>query len=458
MTCTVTGTLVDPSGIALAGAPYRISRAGGIVGSGSATIIPKIVTGHSGASGEFSAVLYTGNYALTVWPATGETYAVLIAVPPEATATLADLMDQAQPVSPILAQVLEALALAEAWAEKPEDAAVEPGKFSALHHAAKALGFRDEAAAAAAIAVAIVGSGNGLFPNGTVAAPALSFAADPDTGMFRQGANVLGFATGGALRLRLMSSGAEITGLLSGTAVQLGAIDATAGRLLPVGAFGLGASHGPLADLNSVRRAGFYYAYSDATGAPEAGSANWSVLDLGGFNQNNGVQIAARQNALNTSPLYVARYAGGALGAWYKLHHTGSMLGTVSQAGGVPTGAVIERGSNANGSYVRFADGTQYCWHSLNLGSPVANGTGTRASPFYTGPQDWTLPAAFAAPPKFFPFAGQGAPVPIADRFFAVSNSAASATGITYIRASRLSSGTDATDVTVDVFAVGRWF
>ena len=34
------------------------------------------------------------------------------------------------------------------------------------------------------------------------------------------------------------------------------------------------------------------------------------MLDLGGFNQNNGVQIAARQNALNTSPLYVARYAG----------------------------------------------------------------------------------------------------------------------------------------------------
>ncbi|MEP9155246.1 hypothetical protein ABKT98_24025, partial [Enterobacter cloacae] len=33
------------------------------------------------------------------------------------------------------------------------------------------------------------------------------------------------------------------------------------------------------------------------------------------------------------------------------------ILGTVSQSGGVPTGAVIEKGSNSNGEYVRFADG-----------------------------------------------------------------------------------------------------
>ncbi len=39
----------------------------------------------------------------------------------------------------------------------------------------------------------------------------------------------------------------------------------------------------------------------------------------------------------------------------------GNLLGTVSEATGIPTGAVIERGSNANGEYVRFADGTQIC-------------------------------------------------------------------------------------------------
>ncbi|MFZ5938888.1 hypothetical protein ACOKS3_29220 [Pseudomonas sp. HS6-2] len=33
-------------------------------------------------------------------------------------------------------------------------------------------------------------------------------------------------------------------------------------------------------------------------------------------------------------------------------------LGAVSQAGGVPTGAIIEAGSNSSGSYTKFADGT----------------------------------------------------------------------------------------------------
>ena len=45
----------------------------------------------------------------------------------------------------------------------------------------------------------------------------------------------------------------------------------------------------------------------------------------------------------------------------------GNILGTVSQSGGVPTGAVIQRGSNANGEFVRFADGTQICWHNLTI-------------------------------------------------------------------------------------------
>lgn len=37
------------------------------------------------------------------------------------------------------------------------------------------------------------------------------------------------------------------------------------------------------------------------------------------------------------------------------------VVGTVAQVGGIPTGQVVERGSNANGEYVRFADGTQIC-------------------------------------------------------------------------------------------------
>lgn len=59
------------------------------------------------------------------------------------------------------------------------------------------------------------------------------------------------------------------------------------------------------------------------------------------------------------------------------------LVGTVSQSGGVPTGAVVERGSNANGQYVRFADGTQICVHVLASSA--------------VGQQSWTYPAAFSA-------------------------------------------------------------
>ena len=65
----------------------------------------------------------------------------------------------------------------------------------------------------------------------------------------------------------------------------------------------------------------------------------------------------------------------------------GNLLGHVSQSGGVPTGAVVERGSNANGDYVRFADGTQLCWNrdfSVHFSSTSALRS------------NWTFPAAFS--------------------------------------------------------------
>lgn len=40
----------------------------------------------------------------------------------------------------------------------------------------------------------------------------------------------------------------------------------------------------------------------------------------------------------------------------------GNSVGTVSQSGGIPTGAIAERGSNANGEFVKLIDGTMICW------------------------------------------------------------------------------------------------
>ena len=65
------------------------------------------------------------------------------------------------------------------------------------------------------------------------------------------------------------------------------------------------------------------------------------------------------------------------------------LVGTVSESGGVPTGAIIERGSNANGSYARFADGTQICTRNVDwAGSEAYRPTLIWAAPFYDTPND----------------------------------------------------------------------
>ena len=63
----------------------------------------------------------------------------------------------------------------------------------------------------------------------------------------------------------------------------------------------------------------------------------------------------------NGTEMYFRAGSGGAWSAWRRIYHDANLLGPVSQSGGTPTGAVIESGSNANGRYTRWADGTQIC-------------------------------------------------------------------------------------------------
>lgn len=73
----------------------------------------------------------------------------------------------------------------------------------------------------------------------------------------------------------------------------------------------------------------------------------------------------------------------------------GNLLGPVGESAGIPTGAVIEHGSNADGDYVRYADGTQICTRTLTgiaVGSAYGSLfrsavlTASYAAPFVTRP------------------------------------------------------------------------
>ena len=69
-----------------------------------------------------------------------------------------------------------------------------------------------------------------------------------------------------------------------------------------------------------------------------------------------------------------------------------NILGTVSQSGGVPTGAIIERGSNANGEFVKYADGTMICTGSRSA-TVAANSS-------FTAINNVTYASAFIASPS----------------------------------------------------------
>ena len=73
------------------------------------------------------------------------------------------------------------------------------------------------------------------------------------------------------------------------------------------------------------------------------------------------------------------------------------IVGTVSQSGGVPTGAIIEIGFNANGEYVRFANGTQICRFGVSVNAALSVPyLGAYVSEWIT----WTFPAAFISRPN----------------------------------------------------------
>lgn len=75
------------------------------------------------------------------------------------------------------------------------------------------------------------------------------------------------------------------------------------------------------------------------------------------------------------------------------------ILGTVSQSGGVPTGAIVETGTNGNGTYIKWADGTMIC---RNTGTSQAATTGG-GSIFYSAGINFTFPATFIASPNVSP-------------------------------------------------------
>jgi hypothetical protein len=191
----------------------------------------------------------------------------------------------------------------------------------------------------------------------------------------------------------------EVDATLTGTAVQSSPYDTTADRVLRTGAHGLGSHLSSLSgDLFvSGNRTGFYYprpvSASGATDMPQDGNWNTLLLTRGA---DYAFALAVEQDDVDDTDVWWNTKHAGSVGAWRRMIDTGNLIGPVSQAAGLPTGAVIETGSNANGTYIRFADGTQICHYvsqTLLTDSHTMNGFWASVT------TTWTYPAAFAATP-----------------------------------------------------------
>ncbi|WP_112311310.1 DUF2793 domain-containing protein [Pseudogemmobacter bohemicus] len=129
----------------------------------------------------------------------------------------------------------------------------------------------------------------------------------------------------------------------------------------------------------------FQTAWSGRAEMGTAGGSDFSVKVSGdGSAWFTGLQVAAATGVVD--------FPQGLTRAGSQVFARSNILGPVSQAAGVPAGAVIERGSNANGEYIRYADGTQICWRNT---LSVASASTALGSGFTSAALTWTYPVAF---------------------------------------------------------------
>jgi len=133
------------------------------------------------------------------------------------------------------------------------------------------------------------------------------------------------------------------------------------------------------------------------------------------------------------------------------VYDRGNILGTVTEAAGVPTGAIIERGSNANGEFVKFADGTQICIKTITSVGPIniAYENIFRSDDFSSG-----APAAVFSQAPFVNYTarGNGSLTSFTGSFL----DATTTTLGSFMLTRALSS--PSTGFNVDILAIGRWF
>ena len=276
----------------------------------------------------------------------------------------------------------------------------------------------------------------GLDLGGTLSLPAgsLDLAGNAFAGELPLAAGGTGAASAAGARSNLGLGTAATAG------VTTSPVDTTPGRVMTTGAAGWlldGAVAEEVANMNTWQVSGAFRFGNSTAGRPTGSNAG-SFIQVSRLSPASGparqFQLAFTTGGrmLHREMVNVGEYA-----PWKEVYNIANILGTVSQSGGVPAGAIIQRGSNSNGAFVRFADGTQICTH--------------RAAAVDTGDATWTFPASFVGPAR----ATYATPKTGGARFGRVDTSQDNQSvgySVYDTNGDRVSQGA------VDLLAIGPWF
>lgn len=218
------------------------------------------------------------------------------------------------------------------------------------------------------------------------------------------------------------------------------------------GDYGLGLESLPaVADLDAQRVTAWIQI--NTTQAASSGLPNnigYTVNHIAGATPTAGhVQWAypVTSVAANRNRVYKRQLWGTGWSSWQEVMTQGSVVGTVSQASGVPTGAIIERGDGVNGGYTKYADGTLECYITKSDAS-VAIGS-VYYGDFRSTQVNWNYPAAFISAPTMV-----GMPGGLSASSIATTVTGTATGGYFYIATASQAAAARS----VHLIAKGRWY
>lgn len=223
--------------------------------------------------------------------------------------------------------------------------------------------------------------------------------------------------------------------------------DGTVGRVLRIGDHGLGGTVSSILSTNidSLNTTGSYYVSSAADQGSLPVKRN-GYLDSLVFQVD---QYAKQVFTTYNGDSWERVRQSGAWSSWFRTWSAYNALGTVSQVGGLPTGAIIERGSNVNGEYTKYADGTMECWLQTTVSDQACD---TASGSLFFGTRTWTYPIAFVGSPAVQMSSRIGTGISWGGLGGAPSNTAATARFIDNV------SRAAGTSTVLSFVAKGRWF